>query len=1020
VPFARGRFIDEKELTAMRKQVEHSATVSSFRTRARFPEFAALRARMLSRHLLVQLLCWFSVWATGGAIRAEGQATGALIVGTITDMEGAALPNVAVKVRNLETGTTRSTISEPDGRYRVEGLQPGSYNLEAQRQGFAITKVDNILLTVNLEFQKPLTLTLEGVQQAVAVTAAQPLILEPTSSQAGNAVIQQEQIDSLPIAGRQATQLSLLLPGTGTDSTRSQRPDANVGTGDAMMAATNYLVDGLENMISGAGDPRDNIPEGAIQEFKVTLNQSPAEFGGRAGGVVSVATKSGTNSFHGEAFEYFRDHYINETDEYSQAYADANGTPIAPFSRNQFGGTAGGAIIKDRLHYFGSFERLDDQEYFTVHTGVPQDYSSLEGTFRGGSSLNTYFGRADWQINQNQSLFFRSFVQNPNIYYCNGCAGGTSSAFSAGDQGVQGWTEAAGHTWVISPRVVNQLNVQVAVSKQTSLLDPRFAPAEAFAAGGSAVFKFPSLTWGFTPSTQFQGHYQEVVEALSISHHKHTFKIGGDILNVPRENQAVAAPLGTWTFKNDIYFNPTDPNFNWASLETADPTKFTATFNTIPFVDESTRYSEYIQDEWKVRHNLTLNLGLRYDLQTRIWLNQLNQSDYATPLPYVDFGHGGDRHNLAPRAGFAWSPFASGRTVVRGGFGVVREDIQDLWMDEEIYNLHQISSIFNKPTFANSTPYSPDPNGLGPGPYTSTAAPNITINASNLVNPPFYNSTFGVSQELKGDLALHVDSVYSKITRIPTDVNINTPNPTTGLRVLPAWGNITQIQPIGTYSYEGLYVRLDKRLTHHYQYMVSYTLSKQYDNLSTSDGAVPGSITSYYTPSNDIGPAFADRRHNLVASGSVDARYGITVGAIYTLRSSLPFSALAGAALPGNLDQITTDYVPGTTSNQGNRNLNLAAVNAWRAAQSTPLAPIPASQIESSRYNQLDMRISKQFSFAERKKLQLIGQLFNVVGTNNLGGVGSTQVTSSLSDSFGEILTALPRHQGELAVRFVW
>src|SRR6202453_982580 len=184
-------------------------------------------------------------------------------------------------------------------------------------------------------------------------------------------------------------------------------------------------------------------------------------------------------------------------------------------------------------------------------------------------------------------------------------------------------------------------------------------------------------------------------------------------------------------------------------------------------------------------------------------------------------------------------------------------------MEEEIYNFHQISSIINKPTFAISTPYSPDPNGLGPGPSPSTAAPNITINASNLVNPPFYNSTFGVSQELKGDLALHVGSVYSKITRIPTDANINTPNPTTGLRVLPAWGNITQIQPIGTYSYEGLYVRLDKRLTHHYQYIVSDHVSKQFFHLLTSDGEVPRSITNYCAPSNDIGPAFADRRHNL-------------------------------------------------------------------------------------------------------------------------------------------------------------
>jgi hypothetical protein len=1019
MPIAWDTSIERKGQNSMNKQRSHSTTASSVHAGERRSDRAPLITGCSLRVVLVHAFCWLVLWVATGAAPAAAQATGALIVGTITDMEGAALPSVAVTARNLDTGTTRKTVSENDGQYRLDGLQPGTYHLEAERDGFAITTVNNILLTVNLEFKEPLTLTLKGVQQAVSVTAAQPLILEPTSSQAGTAVIQQDQIDSLPVAGRQATQLSLLLPGTGTDSTRSQRPDANVGTGDAMLSATNYLVDGLENMISGAGDPRDNIPEGAIQEFKVTLNQAPAEFGGRAGGVVSVATKSGTNSFHGEAFEYFRDHYINQTDYYSQLSSDTNGTPIAPFSRNQYGGDAGGAIIKNRLHYFGSFERLDDKEYFTVFTGQPQDYSSLEGTFRGGSSLNTYFGRADWQINENQSLFFRSFVQNPNIYYCNGCAGGTNSAFSAGDQGVQGWTEAAGHTWVISPRVVNQLNVQVAVSKQSSLFDPRYTPAAAYAAGGSAVFKFPSMTWGFTPGTQFQGHYQEVVEALSISHHNHNLKIGGDILNVPRENQAVAAPLGTWTFSKDIYFNPTDPNFDWSSLQVANPTKFTSTFNTIPFVDESTRYSEYIQDEWKVRPNFTLNLGLRYDLQTRIWLNQLKQSDYSTPLPYVDFGHGGDRHNVAPRVGFAWSPFASGRTVVRGGFGIVREDIQDLWMDQEIYDIHQISVQFTKPTFAASTAYYADPNGLGPGPYPTTAAPNITVNASNLVNPPFYNSSFGVSHELTTDLALHVDSVYSKITHVPVNVNINTPDPTTGLRTLPNWANITQIQPIGTYGYEALYVRLDKRLSHRYQYMVSYTLSKQYDNFNTSAGTVPGSITNYYTPGNDIGPAPADRRHNLVTSGSFNARYGINIGAIYTLRSSLPFSALAGATLPNNKDGLTTDYVPGTTSEQGNRSLNLAAVNAWRALNGS-LPPIPASQIESSRYNQLDMRVSKQFSFTESKKLQVIGQLFNVAGTNNFGGVGSTQVTNSLSNKFGEILSALPRHQGELAVRFVW
>jgi outer membrane receptor protein involved in Fe transport len=699
-------------------------------------------------------------------LAAHAQATDGVITGSATDPQGAALANVAVTARNIETGTSRTVQSGSNGEYRLTALPAGTYDLSFSLEGFATSKVSNITLTVGLEFQHNVTLTAGGVQETVSVTAQQPLV-DTTSSEAGTAVISETQINSLPISGRQATQLSLLLPGTGSDSTRQQRPDANVGAGDANVADTNYLVDGLTNMISGAGDPRDNIQEASIREFKVILTQTPAEYGGRSGGVVSLVTKSGTNNIHGEAFEFFRDHYINRSDYYTQNLNNTNPNiyPIPPFSRNQFGGAIGGPILKDRLHYFASFERLDDQEYFTVAPGgtgttvaqqaVQKDYASLAGSFRTGSQLNSYFGRLDWQINPSHTAFLRFFEQNPNLYYCNGCNGNTA-AFSTGDGGVQGWTWAAGETWVVSPRIVNQFAAQIAQSYQTSLAPKYETPAQSVLTasqipasslppgvvplpGGSTVYKFPSISWGFYPGTQFHAFYQELFDSLTVTHGQHTFKFGGDILNQPRNTQAAAQPLGTWTFKNDVYFNPNDPNFRWDTLKAAVPIRFTASYPTIPYQNENLESAVYAQDEWKVRPNLTLSLGLRYDLQTKVWNNHLTAALYPLPLPYVTFGGHGVHDNFAPRIGFAWDPNNDGKTVVRAGYGIVYTMNSNNIYGGQVSTLRQSSIVVSVPAGIASFP---DPyNGLGYEKYVSTAPPNISINNNRVSNPPASRST---------------------------------------------------------------------------------------------------------------------------------------------------------------------------------------------------------------------------------------------------------------------------------------
>jgi hypothetical protein len=213
-----------------------------------------------------------------------------------------------------------------------------------------------------------------------------------------------------------------------------------------------------------------------------------------------------------------------------------------------------------------------------------------------------------------------------------------------------------------------------------------------------------------------------------------------------------------------------------------------------------------------------------------------------------------------------------------------------------------------------------------------------------------------------------------------------------------------------------MFVRLDKRVSHRYTYLVSYTLAKADDvgSRATNNGGF-FHVTDQSNPSLDVGPADTDRRHSLVASGTAILPWDMTLGAVWTYRSAAPFSAYSAVFSADGQRQ----YVPGTSRNQGNRDLDLGVVNAYRAQNG--LAAIPASQIQTDRYSSVDVRFAKAIRVAGQTRLELIFQVFNVLGTDNLNAPFSGgQVTNALSSSFGEILTAKNRQQGELAVRLAW
>jgi hypothetical protein len=365
----------------------------------------------------------------------------------------------------------------------------------------------------------------------------------------------------------------------------------------------------------------------------------------------------------------------------------------------------------------------------------------------------------------------------------------------------------------------------------------------------------------------------------------------------------------------------------------------------------------------------------------------------------------GDKNNFGPRTGLAWDVRGDGASVVRAGWGLYYGNIRMLANLGEFRNLQQFTVSISRPAY-------PDPyQGQDPLTFVTTAPPNIQVTSNSFQQPTANQANIGVSQRLSSEFAIHVDAVYNRTLNDYKTVDINPRDLVTGLRPLPEWARIDQTQSNSDLKYRAVYTKLEKRFSHRNQFLVSYTWTKSDDNAPLARYLDP------FDHSIDFGPSNGERRHAVVASGSVLLPYAITVGAVWTARSQLPWSALAGRDLNG--DTFNTDLVPGTTRNSGGRDLNLTAVNIYRAANGLP--PVTESQIDSSALSIADLRVSKSIKLQGTMKLDLVLQVFNFLNTKNLQDqYAGGRVNNALSASFGRILTARPMAQGEVAAKLVW
>jgi hypothetical protein len=940
--------------------------------------------------VLSLLLTFFAV----GTLTAGQAGTGA-ITGTVTDAQGGVLPGVTITLRNQETGVTRTTVSEADGAFRFQALNPGRFTLTAELSGFSTIEVRDIEMTIGLGLKQDLTMQVQSLAETIVVTGATPVVDTTKSEVSG--VVTQQQIETLPINSRQYLSLALLMPGTSMDSTRPFFATVNVG-GSVTFNSTGNLVDGVINNFAEDGEPRQNLPEDAVEEFRVSNVQYKAEFGLATGGIVQVVTKSGTNALHGTAFEYFRDKALNALGVFE--------TEKPEYKRHQYGGSLGGPIVQDRYHYFAAFERTKVDEFYTVETGLPQFYSAVHGTFPKPFTRNLYFGRVDGQITNTQSFFVR-YAHEDERSTCNSC-GGTIASTAGFDQETPRRAFVLGHTWVRGTRQLNDFRFQYARAAYyispagTEVWKDISDTSPARTDRLTRQFGFPSLTYGSSNDQIGPESRWQVKDTYAITLPSHDLKFGIDISHMPYKYESTGNPLGTYSFSRDQYFDPNDPA-SVAALTGA--ATFSASLPPVTTSHPNSYYVAFVQDDWKLHDDVTINLGLRYERLYGAANEDLDPSIFPIEIPYIDVSVRGDANNFGPRAGVAWDILGTGRTVVRGGYGLYYGHVRILGNLSEFRNYQQFSVNITNPAY-------PDPyGGRDPASFIVSGPANITVVANDYVQPYSHQFNVGVSHQLIGDYSIHVDGVVTNTDHDRKILDINARVPGATSRPDPTFARVDRNQSTGRARYRGLYTKLDKRFSRRHQFMVTYTYMHSEDNNPLSRYLDPFDLD------RDWGPSNGERRHAVVASGSVLLPFDVTVGAVWSARTELPWNATAGRDL--NADGFNTDLVPGTTRNSGSRNLNLEAVNAWRAVNGR--AAVPESQIESSRINLIDIRASKAIRFGGTTKLDLMAQLFNLFDTTNLQAqYGGGRVTNSLSDTFGRILTARPGRQAELAVRFTW
>ncbi len=580
----------------------------------------------------------------GGVVSAQQSIHYASISGRVTDPSEAVVEGAIIVARQLDTKLTNTVESGRDGRFRFPYLPIGRYEVEVQKPGFAVS-THLMTLTVGAAYELPIGLAVGTSAEKVTVTGEAAMV-ESARSQIAGTVVRAE-IAALPLNGRNFLDIALLVPGVSPTNTASTQlfpetsavPGQGISINSQRNFSNSFIVDGLPANDDAAG--LSGIPYGvdAVNEFQVVTSGGQAEFGRALGGYVNLVTRSGSNSLHGNLYNYFRHNSLNAANPLSHT--------TLPLTQAQYGASLGGPIVNDRTFYFANFEqrRLNQSGLVTIsQPNVDAINARLSDTGYSGPHITTglysnpvdsthLLAKVDHLLTSNDILSVRYSLYDVSSDNSRGVGALNATTAAAGLENTD-HNVAVSNVYTLSPRVVNETRGQFTRSSLAAEPNDPFGPAVSI----SGVATFGRLS--SSPTGRFN-HLYEIVDNLAIQTGAHAIRLGFDFLyngtdiTFPRAARGSYAFSSLTNFLTGVYNN----------------SGFTQTFGNTAVPQSNPNIGFYAQDEWKLHPRFTLNAGVRYDFQ---FLETINT----------------DANNISPRLGFAWTPFESRRTVIRGSYGI--------------------------------------------------------------------------------------------------------------------------------------------------------------------------------------------------------------------------------------------------------------------------------------------------------------------------------------------------------------
>lgn len=932
------------------------------------------RSGVFAALILVLTAC---VVVSAAAQQPGGTAT---IRGRVVDPQRQGV-QARVRVVQTQTGLERETRSDEAGNFAVTNLQPGRFELIVTASGFAERRVPGIQLEVGQAAQVEVELQISAVQQEVTV-AGNAGTVNVVSSVVGG-VVSAREIEALPLNGRNFLELAFLTPGNAPAPNFDPTKSGSVlvsSTGQAGRGG-NITIDGMDDNDDVVGGPLMNVSQDAVQEFQVATSRFSAESGRSASSAINVVTKSGGDTFHGSAGGFFRD----QSWQALPPTIDAAVAGDPPFDRQQFSFTFGGPLQRQKVFAFGSLEVRNQDGGVLVGTRDTAS-RSISRSF-APAPLDDLLGtlRIDWRATASNDLTLRYSGQREDDVASSALDRAIGSASQR--QSSRNRLHAALGSWtsVLSPRVVNAFSVSF------SGFDNGITPVQP-----GIQLTFPSMLDGASfrvPQGTTQKRWQ-FSDALSLVRGRHQLKVGGQVqridaafdLGVFRDGRIeFVEDFATFDRNGDGKVNDDDLLFA-VTLRSGKPDQDLV----LPDAD-NIHLAGYVQDDWRVHPRLTLNLGLRYEIDTDV--NNISRVDELNPIvaPFVTDERQRDLNNFGPRVGFNWST-ADARASVRGGYGIfydrVTLEIQSLerGLDGRALpiEVRAGNAFFIDPATGRVPPFAPSLSN----PFTGFILPGagasgINIIDSHLQSPKVQQMSIGFERQIASRQVLRVDAVHNKGTDFIIGRQVGTVyNPVVG-----GPDRVINLESSARTTYDGLLVDFERRYAGRYGWRAAYTLSSALnyandDQIPFGNGPIdPTDLAREY------GPAPNDQRHRLSLSGAFDLGHGLQLSGLWTLASGVPMDILMPSA-QSRVPTLQRNAGGRVFTTAGELNDFIRSTNAGGGIHGELLPFVTDGVRFNDSFNALDLRLSKSFAMRSAR-VEAIAEVFNLFNVTNYLGTST-------------------------------